>query len=170
MIAMKQSCPTNFTITLPMPPALNRAFRSAVTRQGRPYSYKSSAAKRWQQDAWFLIRNKWHFEPMEPPIIVDVFIDPIRDRDIDSSAKLLLDTLQEAGVYKNDMKIVSLHLHKPIERTKETKSDSIVVSVVSIAEVKSNNSIAHYLLSWIEDIKNYVARLGATPKKPTRTD
>jgi len=159
-----QNNPTSLEISLPLPPALNHAFRSAVTRGGRPYSYKSSAAKKWQEVAWLLIRRVWKYPPLNPPIVVDVFIDPKHDRDVDSSAKLLLDTLQEAGVYQNDMKIVSLHLHKTLDRKTANKSDTIDVFVSSL-ESKSIKTITNRLMDWIQELIRYVASLGATPKK-----
>jgi Holliday junction resolvase RusA-like endonuclease len=69
---------------------------------------------------------------MTPPISVDLFVDAKYDRDIDSSAKLLLDVLQQVGVYTNDMKICHLGLDKPPDRTIAPKSDTIVVNVISL--------------------------------------
>lgn len=95
--------------TLPLPPALNHAFRAAISSQGRPYTYKTADAKRWQEEATLLINaSRKTKEMILGPVRVVVKLYLKVDRDIDSSHKLLLDTLQVAGVIKNDKQIVEL--------------------------------------------------------------
>lgn len=98
---------------LPLPPPLNACYGVNISRQGRPYSYKRRIAKEWQDEACLII---WQQVGNHPPsldkFIANVELHVIRDRDIDSSHKLLLDTLQTANIIKNDKQIVELNTKK----------------------------------------------------------
>ena len=99
--------------SLPLPPALNSAFRAAIARTGRPYTYKTTEAKRWQSDACLLLNaSRKTKETIEGPVSVTVTLLLKIDRDIDSSHKLLLDTLQESGILKNDKQVQRLETIK----------------------------------------------------------
>jgi Holliday junction resolvase RusA-like endonuclease len=101
------------SIELPMPPALNHAYRASVSRNGRPYTYKSTKAKRWQSDAQLIINaSRKVKKTYEGQVGVTINLYLKHDRDIDSSFKLLLDTLENSGVIKNDRQIGSLIAHK----------------------------------------------------------
>ena len=115
-----------------MPPALNRAFRPSVSRGGRPYTYKSSEAKRWQKDAgWLLIAARGANPTFEGNVRVDLKLLVKRDRDIDSSFKLLLDALEDAKVIKNDRQITHLCAVKE-------KSDRGIV-IVNVTDLDSTS-------------------------------
>jgi Holliday junction resolvase RusA-like endonuclease len=95
--------------TLPLPPPLNACYGSAVSRNGRPYPYKRNIAKTWQRDAIYLIISQvGKITESTLPVSVDIKLYVTRNRDIDSSHKLLLDTLQMSHLIKNDMQIIHL--------------------------------------------------------------
>jgi Holliday junction resolvase RusA-like endonuclease len=116
------------TFELPKPPALNRAYRAAVSRAGRPYTYKSSAAKRWQKDAaWLIISQRRDVETFTGKVAVHMRLYLNRDRDIDSSFKLLLDTLETSKVIVNDKQIVELSAVKH-----KDKRDIVEIDVIDL--------------------------------------
>ena len=75
--------------------------------------YKRSDAKRWQRDAFLLIYSKVKENPFfDKQVNVECHLYLKRDRDIDSSFKLLCDTLENAKVIKNDKQIRRLSAEK----------------------------------------------------------
>lgn len=112
---------------LPLPPALNRCYRAHVSNRGRPYTYKTTEAKRWQRDARMLIYSQTKDrKKFTDSVRVAVELYLKRDRDIDSSFKLLLDTLEYANIIDNDRQIVELITKKVYPFKEESK---IVVEI-----------------------------------------
>ena len=97
-----------YQFTLPLPPTTNNTYRFA----GK-IMYKTQEAKDWEQEAgWIIKKVKRSSEPLQKSVEVSVTMYLKRDRDIDGSMKLLLDTMQRVNVYKNDKQITSLHIFK----------------------------------------------------------
>ena len=128
------------SIELDLPPALNKAYRASVSRNGRPYTYKTTEAKRWQRESQLIINaSRKVKETEESPVGVNVKLFLSRDRDIDSSFKLLLDTLENAGVIKNDRQIGQLNAQKHSKGEckwcnlhHEFERDKVIVDVFSM--------------------------------------
>lgn len=100
---------------LPLPPALNHCYRAAINNN-RPYLYKTSAAKQWQEEAGWILKTKFKKEklPITEPVAVHIHLYLKHDRDIDSSHKLLLDTLQFVGIIANDKQVKLLITEKQV--------------------------------------------------------
>jgi Holliday junction resolvase RusA-like endonuclease len=96
-------------LELPLPPALNKCYRPSVTKTGKPFTYKTKIAKQWQSDAALLIKSQIKGnKPFKGDVRVAIMLYLKRDRDIDSSFKLLLDTLEYTNVIENDKQICLL--------------------------------------------------------------
>ncbi len=91
---------------LPLPPTLNATYK---TRLGQHGLYKSAEAKAWQQEVEWKVKQK---KPLLGSIAVEINMYLNRDRDIDSSLKLVLDTMADCGVYKNDSQVEILTVIK----------------------------------------------------------
>ena len=99
--------------TLPLPPALNKCYRPSVGANGKPYTYKTKTAKQWQSDAFYLMKQQMtDRRTIDSYVTLNIALHLKRDRDIDSSHKLLLDTLEYAKVINNDKQIKLLITHK----------------------------------------------------------
>jgi Holliday junction resolvase RusA-like endonuclease len=115
--------------TLPLPPPLNACYGVTTSRQGRPYSYKRNPAKAWERDAQLLIYQQLgKLNPIESKVSLTVELYLVRDRDIDSSHKLLLDTLQSVNMIKNDKQIIELNTKKVYP----AKEPRIVVELLNV--------------------------------------
>jgi Holliday junction resolvase RusA-like endonuclease len=118
--------PGELRVRLPLPPTLNHSYGTFSTKTGRSYIYKRNTAKAWQQEATFIIRGARKQKPLiETPVSVKVTLYLIRNRDIDSSHKLLLDTLEFAQVIKNDKQI----FHLETDKIYPAKEDGLEVEV-----------------------------------------
>lgn len=88
----------------PLPPTLNQCYR---------IQYKKRAAKDWEHEAGQIVMvNRRGKSTLTCDLEVFVTMYLKRDRDIDSSLKLLLDVFEEMGVYKNDKQIKAIHVYK----------------------------------------------------------
>lgn len=92
------------TATLHLPPTLNHSYGIANNR-----IYKTHEAKDWQEAVSWMFKNTPRFTGQ---VAVEIKLYLKYDRDIDSSLKLILDTLQDMEVYPNDKKITELHIYK----------------------------------------------------------
>lgn len=92
------------TATLHLPPTLNHSYGIANNR-----IYKTNEAKDWQEAVSWMFKNTPKFSGQ---VAVEIRMYLKYDRDIDSSLKLILDTLQTMEVYPNDKKIAELHVYK----------------------------------------------------------
>jgi len=99
-----------FKITLELPPTdnhlyLQRGKMRFMTRQG----------KEWKEIAQLLSKQIWKQELLEGELLADIVFYLKRDRDIQGSTKLLLDTFQEI-VYNNDNQLTHINLHKMMDK------------------------------------------------------
>jgi len=101
---------------LDLPPPLNACYRP--TMRGGHYSiYKSKEAKEWQEYCGLTVNKYLLDHKLEVDLDkkdkfaleVDLYLK--RDRDIDSSLKLLLDAL-EGQIYVNDKQVTELKVKK----------------------------------------------------------
>ena len=98
---------------LTLPPVLNKAYGITNTRKGRPYTYKKTETKGWQRDARLEIYQQVGKVPMlTDDVVVNIELHLKFNRDIDSSHKILLDTLEYAQIIKNDKQIIELNTKK----------------------------------------------------------
>lgn len=110
--------------SLPLPPPLNDMYRSAVSKYGRPYTYVVGVAKQWKKDACLTIgKNVPHYDV---PVLLKLKVYLKRDRDYDSSLKLLSDVLQMSGVVENDRLIYRAE----IEKFKPSDNPRVEIEVV----------------------------------------
>jgi len=107
-------------IQLELPPTTNHTY----FHKGHMV-FKSHEARMWEQQALFDIARQ-----KVPPlaegkvyVVMDMFLK--RDRDIDSSQKIVLDILAKAGIYTNDKLVEHLTIRKFIDK----ESPHIVVEV-----------------------------------------
>jgi len=100
-------------VRLPLPPVQNHAYGASATKSGRPFVFKRNVAKAWQTEATLLIRSARQRKTLiTTKVSVLVILYLTHNRDIDSSHKLLLDTLEYAQVLKNDRQIFHLDTYK----------------------------------------------------------
>ena len=100
-------------LTLPFPPTANTYYRHIVVK-GRPRSLLSARGRKYrEQVAMVLLNQEKPTETLTGPLSMTVELYPPdkRVRDLDNCAKGLLDSLEHAGVYKNDSQIRELHLY-----------------------------------------------------------
>lgn len=98
----------NFEFSLP--PTLNNTYKISGNRM-----YKSQEAIDWQEVVGWEIKSK-HIKLIKEEVFVGISMFLKRDRDIDSSLKLILDTLADVGVYKNDSQVISLRVEKFVDK------------------------------------------------------
>lgn len=92
---------------LPLPPTTNHTYGQ---RGRRRFMY--AEAKQWLRDAVIVLKaNKG-----ENPISVTIIYYLKRERDVDGSQKIILDSLTRAGVVKDDKYITELHLYKKFDK------------------------------------------------------
>ena len=100
-------------LELPLPPAINASYGVTSSKKGISYMYKRAEAKRWQRDAFLLIYSQTKDHSMfNEQVVVKCELHLKRDRDVDSSFKLLCDTLENAKIIKNDRQIVEISARK----------------------------------------------------------
>lgn len=99
-------------IKLDLPPSINAIYKT--TRTGG--FYKSEKAKEWEKTAGYqvLASKPPSRRPYDlvGPIYLGIDMYFARDRDIDSSIKILCDLLQKMRVYENDSQIIHLNVRK----------------------------------------------------------
>lgn len=98
---------TGDTITLdfPIPPSLNRLWRSGKNRKtGKIIVYKSSIYNTWLKQFWIAwFENKPQgFRTIDGPFDAEILVAPSHKRDADNSAKATLDAAQRIGIIHND--------------------------------------------------------------------
>ena len=123
-------------IILPYPPTVNhyKVIGNIIkTSSGKVYQQRvnSPKTKRFMYQVWYLwksIRPETHVEPIEDEIFLTLWVYPPdkRKRDLDNVLKVLLDSLQQAGVYKDDNQIVKLF----VERKEVKIGGEVIVRIV----------------------------------------
>ena len=99
-------------ISLPLPPPLNATY--ATTKSGG--FYKKKGAKEWEKEAGQLLMLKRPKKPLLGPLECHIDMYLKRERDIDSSLKLILDVLAKMRYYEDDRQIITLGVCKYIDR------------------------------------------------------
>jgi len=100
-VRLKQS----IAMTLPEPLSLNRAYRTykgrmLISKEGREYK---------KAVAWLVRSSRLSFTNNERlEVCATVYFRDKRRRDLDNIGKLLLDALQDGGMYKDDSQIDDL--------------------------------------------------------------
>ena len=115
----------SYAMTLPFPPSVNHYWRHArgrtyVSEAGREYR---SAVEARASGRFATLRGRLH-------VLVKLYPPDARRRDVDNSAKALLDALAHAGVYGDDSQTDKLTL----ERCEKAPGGAVFVE---IAEVES---------------------------------
>jgi Holliday junction resolvase RusA-like endonuclease len=132
-MAQSQTTKGELRFELPIPPALNHAYRAAVSKGGRPYSYRPQVVKRWQRDAvWQILAARKSEPTMTGPVRVELELWLKRERDIDSSFKVLFDAMEQAQVFVNDRQITQLYAEKIDPVKFPHKYAKVVVYVVDL--------------------------------------
>lgn len=98
-------------IALPIPPSVNHYWKPRrgggiyVCSEGKAYRHIALSAANFRR-----------IQPVEPFVGVDIVFVPSdrRLRDIDNIQKCLLDSLQFAGFYENDSKVIDLRIRKTV--------------------------------------------------------
>lgn len=89
------------SISLPLPPSANRLYRAI----GRGRSIKSKEYREWIARArTTVLESVGNLEPMAGPCFAEITLFLRRRRDVDNSAKPILDVLQGL-VYRNDSQV-----------------------------------------------------------------
>jgi len=101
----------SFKVTLPKPPTTNHIY-AYTSFGGRARSYITKEGKLFFEEAEKIIKKTWKKKPIEAPCEIWIQVYTSRMRDVDGSAKPILDSLQKSGVIKND----SLFYKMDIER------------------------------------------------------
>jgi crossover junction endodeoxyribonuclease RusA len=118
------------TLELPFPPSGNHYKRLKVIR-GKPHWYLTKAAKTFNEEVWAATVGRERFGTARLQVTVIFHAPDGRAYDIDNRAKVLLDALQAAGVYKNDRQIDELLEY----RGQPEKPGKAVVRIEPIARV-----------------------------------
>lgn len=130
-------------LTLPYSPSINHykiVGRTVRTKNGKMYQQKinSNDTLAFYSEVWINIRTEMAEKrisiPIDSTIPIEVHIDQHppdkRRRDVDNCIKIILDSLQRAGLIKDDYQIVRL-----IATRKEiVPGGKIVVKIKSITE------------------------------------
>lgn len=96
-------------VILKLPPTLNHTYRFGNGRM-----WKTQEAKAWQEEVEWMCKKE---KPLKGLILLEINMFLLRDRDIDSSLKLVLDAFQAVGIYKNDSQITQLVVKKEIDKS-----------------------------------------------------
>lgn len=99
------------TITLPIPPKLNRLYRIG---QGR--IYKVNSAKTYRDTVFYEAMSKGYRNPTNDPVSLEIkWYRPMNKGDIDAILKCLLDSLQGV-LYFDDSQIYKLSIEKAVDK------------------------------------------------------
>lgn len=142
-------------ITIPWPPSANH-YKGTQVILPSVAECAAMFAKRSAKDAWLWLRGNvrasWFVkregqryydavriicgvrDPMEGPLAIDIALYPPdrRARDADNTLKCILDSLQKAGVVKNDSQFVDLRVrkHEPVSGGK------VVVEISAVGQLE----------------------------------
>jgi len=107
-------------LKLPLPPTLNQTYKISGSRM-----YKSSKVRAWENEAGWELKKQWKKKPNKNEFEVDVDMYLKRDRDTDSTLKVLLDLL-EGVVYDNDRQVTRHQAFK----YKDIKEPRLEISIL----------------------------------------
>lgn len=102
----------NLLFVIPLPPPINQTYKTTL----KGGFYKSEKAKEWEKEAgWEIKSQKGKQQKVsKKTYTVDIIYYLTRDRDIDSSIKILFDLLQKQQIIQNDRLITNLYATKRI--------------------------------------------------------
>jgi crossover junction endodeoxyribonuclease RusA len=120
-----------YTIELPYPPSVNTYWRH-ITIKGKARTVVSASGREYSVAVIAEVLSKGRPATFEGRLSLDMTIHPpdLKRRDLDNTAKALLDALAKARVYEDDSQIDDLR----IRRGKATKPGRVVVTVTEIAK------------------------------------
>lgn len=109
------------TAILPFPKSLSV---NSVWKRSSTGIYKNPKAKAYVKEVWAIMFNTYRFNAV--PIRIEVkMYPPTAKWDIDNILKVLLDSLQYAGVYDNDSQVMQLY----VEKLPPTKDSRLVIKI-----------------------------------------
>lgn len=94
---------------------------------GKGKYYKDKKAVDWEEEVGWIVKQK---KPLTGDLQVQIYMCLARDRDIDSSLKLVLDTMAKVGVYENDSQIQEMLVSKYIDK----ENPRMVIFVAQLKE------------------------------------
>lgn len=103
MVIYGEEIENDMWFNLPLPPGINQTYK---TNKNAAF-YKSEKVKEWETEAGWIIKQQWKNTPAIKKncrVYINLFLT--RDRDIDSTTKLVFDLLQRQRVIENDSLIV----------------------------------------------------------------
>ena len=118
--------PIATVLTLPYPPSVNRLWRRVGNR-----TLLSKAGRLYRSDVSMICLSELGItQPLSGPLRVTIQIFPPdkRRRDLDNTAKSLLDALEHAGVFVNDGDIDALHI---LRKAPCPPAGHVIVTVIS---------------------------------------
>lgn len=98
-------------VTLPKPPTTNHIY-GFTSKGGFARSYVTKEGKLFFEEAEKIIKKVWKKKPIEAPCEVWIQVYTSRMRDVDGSAKPILDALQKNGVVKNDSQFYKMDIER----------------------------------------------------------
>lgn len=121
-------------LILPYPPCVNhykRVGRIVTTRTGKLYQQKinTNATKQFYYEVWMRIKSLNQIEGIksfdDAMISMKVYMYPPdrRKRDVDGILKVLLDSMEKAGLYNDDYQVARLL----VDRKEVVKNGKLVV-------------------------------------------
>lgn len=98
-------------LVLPYPPSVNHCYKNVYrkTTKGKRYTARvlTDASQKWYDDAVVLLRRQMHQQgwvTLNEKTVIDVYVffPDKRKRDASNVLKVMLDAMEDAGVYTND--------------------------------------------------------------------
>lgn len=116
----------NVVLDLPYPPTVN-SYKTPVMKRGRLSMILSAEGRKYKSTVKQLCQIMKWCKGLESRISVKIFVYPPdnRKRDLVNLGKALLDSMQDAGVFKDDSQIDDLHFI----RREAVKSGNVVVEI-----------------------------------------
>jgi len=122
-------------LILPWPPSVNKLYTPAwrTAKSGKRYMgrRKSDAAAAYEKEVWVAVKRRTK-AALKGNLSVTVFVHPpvkSKRMDIDNVLKACLDSMQNAGLFKNDHQISRLI----VERVEPSKDGHLRVLILSKA-------------------------------------
>ncbi len=99
---------TQITLALPMPPSLNRTYKT-----GKGVFYKDAKASQWALNALWSIRAAGVPKLPAGRYSLSLTLHGLRkNSDLDNRVKAIQDVLQASGIIENDKHIDRLHVYR----------------------------------------------------------